>query len=93
MDLLVNKSLMVSKRADYFLHRQVRMVNILNLENKLENKQHRQENWDNLVILANRKSVDLSVYIVEMHNAMDLSENNLENLENILSMMENSLVN
>jgi hypothetical protein len=45
------------------------------------------------VIQANRKSVDLSVYIVEMHNAMDLSENNLENLENILSMKENSSVN
>lgn len=61
--------------------------------NKLENKQPRQVNSDNLVTLANNKSVDLLACIVEKHNVMDLSENNLENLENISSMMENSSEN
>ena len=78
MELMVNMSSMVSKLFDYSLHKQARMVNILSLANKLENMQLRQVNLDNLVTLANNKSVDLLACIVEMHNAMDLSESSLE---------------
>ena len=77
----MNMSSMENTQLDYSPHKQAKMVNILSQANKSENKQHRQENLDNWVTLANNMFVDLSVYIVVMHSAMDLLESNLESCE------------